>query len=316
MQNSIAGRVSAIVLILLVARGAAVFPATIQPLPTGRLVDVGGYRVHLYCTGSGSPTVMVLSGGFSFDWGLIQPAIAQTTRICTYDTAGTAWSDPFPSNPPGRAQTCAERVSEVHNLLVNAPVAGPYILVGYSIGGLYARLYAATYPKDVSAMVLVDHAFLEPGHAVATASAPDAQTTQPTVISQTSIALDIEDDRNFENLPKVNRQLHTWAMSANPVRPTPRMAAECFDAVSAANTNRPRPLGNIPLIVISTLNDSPKYDELQRTLLSQSANSVHMVAANSTHMVIVDEPGVVIEAIRQAQQMITKQNRAAPAQSR
>lgn len=140
---------------------------------------------------------MVVSGGFSFDWGLIQPAIAQTTRICTYDTAGTAWSDPFPSNPPGRAQTCAERVAEIHNLLVNAPEPGPYVLVGYSIGGLYARLYAATYPRDVGAMVLVDHAFLEPGHAVTAAAAPDASTTLPTVISQTPVVMDIQDDREL-----------------------------------------------------------------------------------------------------------------------
>ncbi len=105
-------------------------------------------------------------------------------------------------------------------------------------------------------------------------------------------------------------------MSANPVRPTPQMAAECFDAVSAATAHRPQTLGNTPLLVISTLNDSPKYDELQRTLLAQSAKPIHMIAANSTHMVIVDEPDVVIEAIRQAQQMITKQNRAIPAHSR
>jgi len=311
VQNRVAGRVSAIVLILLVARAAA-----IQPLPTGRLVDAGGYRVHLYCAGSGSPTIMVVGGGFSFDWGLIQPAIAQTTRICTYDPSGTTWSDPFPSKTPGRAQTCAERVGEIHNLLANAPVAGPYILVGYSIGGLYARLYAATYPKDVGAMVLVDHAFLEPGHAMTTATPLDASTTLPTVISQTPVVIGIEDDRNFRNLPRVNQQLHTWAMSANPVRPTPQMAAECFDAVSAANANRPQPLGNTPLIVVSTLNDSPKYDELQRTLLSQSAKPIHLIAANSTHMVIVDEPEVVIEAIRQAEQMITKQNRAIPPESR
>jgi pimeloyl-ACP methyl ester carboxylesterase len=302
VQNTVAGRVSAIFLILLAARAADVFPATVQPPPVGRLVDAGGYRVHLNCTGSGSPTVMVVGGGFSFDWGLIQPAIAQTTRICTYDPSGTAWSDQFPTKTPGRTQTCAERVGEIHNLLVNAPEPGPYVLVGYSIGGLYTRLYAAAYPKDVGAMVLVDHAFLAPGHAVTTdaIAVADAQTTLPTVISQTPVTIGIEDDRNFRNLPRRNQDLHTWAMSANPVRPTPQMAAECFDAVSAATAHQSQPLGATPLIVISALNDSPKYDELQRTLLAQSAKSIHMVAANSTHMVIVDEPDVVIEAIRQA----------------
>ena len=305
MQNCFAGRVSAILLILLAAYASDLFPATIRPTPTGRLVDAGGYRVHLYCTGSGNPAVIVVGGGFSFDWGLVQPAIAQTTRICTYDPSGTAWSDPFPSKTPGRAQTCAERAGEIHNMLANAPVAGPYVLVGYSIGGLYARLYAATYPKDVGAMVLVDHAFLEPGGAGQTPSHAasansDAQTTLPTVISQTPVVMGIEDDRNFGNLPRRNQELHAWAMSANPVRPTPQMAAECFDALSMATAHRFQPLGNTPLIVISTLNDSPEYGELQQSLLSQSGDSIHMVAGNSTHMVIVDEPEVVIEAIRHA----------------
>ena len=300
MQNGAARRVSAILLTVLVAGVPDIFPATIKPPPTGQLVDVGGYRVHLYCTGSGSPTVMVVGGGFSFDWGLIQPAIAQTTRICTYDPAGTAWSDPFPAKTPGRAQTCAERVDEIHHLLANAPFAGPFVLVGYSIGGLFARLYAATYPNDVGAMVLIDHAFLDTGHPVTAPVSQNAQTTLPTIVSQTPIIMGIEDDRNFMNLPPRNRELHAWAMSANSVRPTPQMAAECFDAVATATANRPQPLGNTPLIVIGTLNDSPQYAELQRTLLSQSAKSIHMIAVNSTHMVIVDEPGVVIEAITEA----------------
>lgn len=81
-----------------------------SPSVLGTLVDLGGYRVHLYCTGQGSPTVVVASGGFSFDWGLIQPPIAKTTRICTYDTAGTAWSD-TPEEPLDSA--CSGRVSEL-----------------------------------------------------------------------------------------------------------------------------------------------------------------------------------------------------------
>lgn len=315
MHNSAARKISTVFLILFVSGVSSVFAATIQPPPLGKLVDAGGYRVHLYCTGSGGPTVMVVGGGFSFDWGLIQPAIAQTTRICTYDPSGTAWSDPFPSTTSGSVPTCAERVGEIHNLLANAPVAGPWVLVGYSIGGLYARLYAATYPKDVGAMVLVDHAFLGSGdHAPATST--DTETRPPVLISQTPVAIGIEDDRNFNNLPRLNRQLHAWAMSANPARPTPQMAAECFDAVAKANAHRSPPLGHTPLVVVSTLNDSPKYDRLQRMLLSQSGNSIHMVANNSTHMVIVDQPEVVIEAIRQAVNAVAKQNRAVPARSR
>src|SRR5579859_7534694 len=67
----------------------------VQPPVLGKLIDVGGYRVHIYCTGTGTPTVIVVGGGFSFDWGLVQPEVAAFTRICTYDPSGTAWSDPF-----------------------------------------------------------------------------------------------------------------------------------------------------------------------------------------------------------------------------
>src|SRR5271163_4732859 len=99
------------------------------PPPLGRLIDVGGHRVHLYCTGQGSPTVIVV-GGFSFDWDLVQPEIAKLTRICTYDVSGTAWSD------PGPASTCPERTAEIHALLHNAGIEGPFVFTGHSVGGL------------------------------------------------------------------------------------------------------------------------------------------------------------------------------------
>src|ERR1700693_2359389 len=69
-----------------------------SPAPLGQLVDVGGYRVHLYCTGSGSPTVVIIGAGFSFDWGLVQPEVARTTQMCSYDHSGTAWSDDGPTD--------------------------------------------------------------------------------------------------------------------------------------------------------------------------------------------------------------------------
>src|SRR5580692_3883030 len=91
------------------------------PPPVGKLIDVGGYRVHLYCTGEGSPTVMVI-GGFSVDWDLVQPQIAKSTRICTYDVSGTAWSDAF-SSQSSAAATCSERVVEIHKLLNAAGIS-------------------------------------------------------------------------------------------------------------------------------------------------------------------------------------------------
>lgn len=125
--------------------------------PPGKLVDAGGYRVHLYCVGKGSPTVVIVGTEFSFDWALVQPEAAKFTRVCTYDASGTAWSDPGPK------LTCIARIAELHTVLKNAAVEGPYVLVGLSMGAVVARLYASQYPAETAAMVIVDHAFLDAG---------------------------------------------------------------------------------------------------------------------------------------------------------
>ena len=123
-----------------------------HPAP-GRLVDVGGFRMHLDCVGKGSPTVVLDAGlgGWSLDWALVQPAIAKATRVCSYDRAGMGWSEDSPD--PHDAQ---HAVAELHALLTDGAVVGPLLLVGHSNGGLRTVLYAATYPGDVAGIVLVD----------------------------------------------------------------------------------------------------------------------------------------------------------------
>ena len=124
------------------------------PAP-GQRVDVGGFSLHIYCTGEGSPTVVVDAGNgdFSVGWSGIQPEVAKSTRICTYDRAGYGWSDPSPS--PRTAKVMAE---ELHALLVNAGIEPPYVLVGHSLGGYNVRMFADLYPDEVAGMVLVDSA--------------------------------------------------------------------------------------------------------------------------------------------------------------
>ncbi|MEP7330587.1 MAG: alpha/beta hydrolase [Terracoccus sp.] len=119
----------------------------------GRLIDVGGHRLHLQCTGSGSPTVVLQPGGgdFSSVMGWIAPAVARDTRVCVYDRAGRGWSEP--ADGP---QDATKIATDLHTLLQRGDVPGPYVLAGHSFGGLYVLTYADRYPDEVAGLVLVD----------------------------------------------------------------------------------------------------------------------------------------------------------------
>jgi pimeloyl-ACP methyl ester carboxylesterase len=119
----------------------------------GQLVDVGGHRLHLHCTGSGSPTVVLEPGAgmSSSTMGWIAPAVALDTRVCVYDRAGRGWSDPTDTT-----QDATQIATDLHTLLQRANVPGPYVLAGHSFGGLYALTYAAQYPTEVAGMALID----------------------------------------------------------------------------------------------------------------------------------------------------------------
>jgi pimeloyl-ACP methyl ester carboxylesterase len=121
--------------------------------PPGQLIDVGGHRLHLHCTGSGSPTVVLEPGAgeMSSNLGWITPAVAQDTRVCVYDRAGRGWSEPADT-----AQDGAQIATDLHTLLQRGHVPGPYVLAGHSFGGLYVLTFAARYPGEVAGMVLVD----------------------------------------------------------------------------------------------------------------------------------------------------------------
>ena len=126
--------------------------ANAYPMP-GQLIDVGGHRLHLHCTGSGDPTVVLEpgAGAMSSDLGWIAPAVARDTRVCVYDRAGRGWSEPADT-----VQDATQVATDLHTLLHRANVSGPYVLAGHSFGGLYVLTFAARYPEEVAGMVLVD----------------------------------------------------------------------------------------------------------------------------------------------------------------
>jgi len=153
------GIIGTVLVVLLLAIAGTIYQTAASeadqlnfPAP-GNLIDVGGFKLHINCMGEGSPTVILeaMSGGASPYWGWVQPEIAKKTRVCSYDRAGFYWSE-SDSEP----QSLARTVRNLHTLLENANISGPYVLVGHSIGGVYMRQFAADYPDDVVGVVLLD----------------------------------------------------------------------------------------------------------------------------------------------------------------
>ena len=149
---------AAVILVFLVLVGATYQGATTAlerrqfPHP-GRLIDVGGHQLHLYCIGTGAPTVVLEAPatGMSAAWGWVQPDVAQVTRVCTYDRSGLGWSE-----VGDRSYDPAAVPVELHALLEHAGEPGPYVIAGGGLGAALATLYAAQYGPEVAALVLVD----------------------------------------------------------------------------------------------------------------------------------------------------------------
>jgi pimeloyl-ACP methyl ester carboxylesterase len=126
-----------------------------EPAPRGKLVDLGGHKLHVNCTGKGSPTVVIENGlgDISANWSLVQSRVSAFTRICTYDRAGYGFSDPGP-----KPRTFSQINLELHDALNKLGEQGPFVLVGHSFGGPVVRNFAASYPQQVAGMVQVDAA--------------------------------------------------------------------------------------------------------------------------------------------------------------
>lgn len=218
--------------------------------PPGRLVDIGGYRLHLYCMGEGSHTV-ILEAGFkrsSAVWYAVQPQVAKFARVCAYDRAGYGWSDPGP-----RPRTAKVMAEELHSLLHTAGVGGPYVLVGHSYGGLTVRAYASQYPDEVAGVVLVDSS--HPDERQWKHLAPVPKGYHPLALRLKLAAL---------SAPFGLPRLMGWCGSGPPETQSITRAIECrsqfFDTARAEtifhveSEDQVRGMGpfrNIPLIVLS-----------------------------------------------------------------
>jgi pimeloyl-ACP methyl ester carboxylesterase len=251
--------------------------------PPGQLVDVGGYRLHLNCVGEGSPTVILESalGAMSAHWVRVQQQVAKTTRVCAYDRAGLGWSEPGPEPRDARQIS-----SELHTLLKDADTEGPYVLVGHSYGGLYARMYAARYPNEVAGVVLVDSSHPEQFTRSPEGRAMYEQIRRLGAVIPFLTRLGVIRLFNVypahPDLPPQQRaQIEAFNSSTRQVATT---AAE-FRATpeTTAQVRSTGTLGDKPLAVISAGEQSSSWLELQDELAALSSDSIHHVVEGATH---------------------------------
>lgn len=270
-----------------------------HPAP-GRLVDVGGHSLHLHCIGSGQPTV-VLEAGLGNDtnhWALVQSEAAGVTRVCSYDRAGLGWSDPGPL-----PRTATRVVDELAILLQRADEPGPFILVGHSNGGPYARLFAAAYPERVAGVVLVDP---NPGLADGCERLPAASRAMyGTLVSFTAVGvprllMDVLFPLTASPLPPAERQNHSaLRVRTGAVRALwSERQNTCAMLQAARDADHPVA---IPIIVLSAQRRPPNAGHvtaLQREMADELDALEFEVVEGSGHWIHLDRPDAVVEAVQ------------------
>jgi pimeloyl-ACP methyl ester carboxylesterase len=249
------------------------------------LVDVGGYRLAFHCVGEGSPTVVLETGlgAPSEYWAPVQLELAGLTRVCRFDRAGRGSSDPAPT-----PRTCADMVADLRALLHNASIPAPYVLVGNSLGGMNARLYAYQHPEEVAGLVLVDGSHQDQFTRISEAL-PEPEPDSP------------DPHKDFYRF---------WTGGGWR---DPASNPENVDFVASREQLRAiHSLGDLPVVVLASgvfLREAPTrpeagprlheiWQDLQHDLASLSSNSVYSVVEGSGHFIQRDQPEMVVDAIR------------------
>ena len=283
------------------------------PVP-GSFFPVNGRLMHLYCTGQGSPTVILDAGGGSnwLIWQKVQPEASKTIRVCSYDRAGTGWSE----SQAGVRD--ANNISQQLHLLLNA--AGekpPFVLVSASVAGFYAREYVDRYPAEVAGLVLVDSSTPEqiveiPGSAYS-----------PALIQR----------KHREVMLEWWKEASGWSLLKSDCKPEVELGLEAYGNLARVGMCRPsyavswrneadqfwnsaeeasraaRCCDNLPMIVVSQDPNNPRgsqsppirpiWNSLQERLKTLSPNSRRIIARSTGHAVMIDRPDVVIRAIEE-----------------
>jgi pimeloyl-ACP methyl ester carboxylesterase len=263
------------------------------PAP-GHLIDVGGFKMHISCMGEGSPTVILetLSGGTSSYWGWVQPEVAATTRVCVYDRAGRGWSEPDPE-----PLTLRRTVRNLHTLLTNARIEGPYVLVGHSIGGIYVRQFAAEYPGEVLGIVLVDAAHpaqfdRNPEMLKENESYLQVSTAFPTLarLGVFRLYFDLGGELDFAAMTEPQKA-EMKAIWSSPEYFMSQRAEMLAGPGIFSDGQQLGKLGDLPLLVITAGPEAAgAWGELQSELALLSENSIRYNVETATHASLAFDP--------------------------
>jgi pimeloyl-ACP methyl ester carboxylesterase len=295
----------------------------------GRLVDVGGFQLHLHCMGAAAPVVVfdAALGASSVSWTLVQPQVATFARACTYDRAGFGWSDAGPL-----PRTAGAIAAELHTLLMRAGERPPFILVGHSFGGLVMRIFAARHRALTAGLVLVDPAHPEdwidpPAEARASIARGRRLCRQGARAARFGVARAVVALVDLGALLPARAMVRLvsrgglrqsdegilapmWKLPAEARRPLrsfwtqPKFfeaLGSQIDVISASAAEVLResaPFGDLPVITISSTNPSDAKRQRQDALAAQSTRGAHVIASNSGHWVPLDQPEVVVDAVR------------------
>ena len=294
--------------------------------PPGRLVDVGGRRLHAVTAGRGTPTVVLEAAiaASSLSWARVQPIVARDTSVCAYDRAGLAWSD-----PPPAARTFARMVDDLEACLAALPCVAPYVLVGHSFGVFMCLTFATRHPDRMAGLVLVDPPsewmHLDRGRVrmlrggvllsrigsvlarvgivracltLLTGGAPAAPRYFVKIFGPTTAA-------TVERLVGEVRKLPP---ESHPVVQALWCRPKCFEAMAehirvlpeaTASAASIASLGELPLIVISSGDQTPDVRAAHEKLAKMSSRGRVVLASKSGHWVPYDEPELIVDAIRE-----------------
>jgi len=297
--------------------------------PPGRLVDVGTHRLHVRCSGEGTPAVIfdAALGASSLSWSLVQPAIARTTRACTYDRAGFGWSDAGPL-----PRTAGRIADELYELLRREGVPGPYVLVGHSFGGLVMRLLAARHADETAGLVLIEPAipeeWVEPtgdqrvliargarlcGYGAAAARHGLARVVSVlvslgalglaralvTIVSRGGLRREDEGIlAPVQKLPPDARQVlrRMWTQPKFFEALGSQIENVCASADEVLRETSGT-YGDLPLVVMSSATATERRLRADLALAGRSTRGRHVLAPDSGHWIPLDAPQAIVDAI-------------------